>query len=283
MKSALIIGASRGIGRQIAVTLAQNNFGVVVASKSVESTEKLPGSINTVAQEITSAGGVAYPIRCDCRNEADIQSAVQHAVTKFHGLDIAVYNAGAILWKPVLETPLKRFDLMMAVNVRGAYAMVQEVLPHFLSKKSGKIVLVAPPIYNRFFKGKTAYSISKVGMTVLAKGLANELTGTGVSISTLWPATAIKSHVTDIQQVPDKYMRTPHIFADAVLGIVNEPTEKLNGACLLDEDYLRTEGMSDFSKYRCDPDHEPRRMMPKILPDLTVEEENEQFKLDSKL
>lgn len=282
-----MIGASRGIGRQIALTLANHDYAVIVASKTENDSDKLPGTIYTVADEIKAAGGEAFPVRCDCRNEVDIQNVVRVAYNRFGRLDAAIYNAGAILWKPVLETPLKRFDLMMNVNLRGSYVMIQEVTPKMTKQKHGRIVLVAPPIYNRFFKGKTPYSITKAGMTILAKGLANELTNTGVSISTLWPATVIKTHVTDVMNVPNSQMRTPQIFADAVLGIVSERTEKLNGAVLLDEDYLRSNGQTDFSRYQCEPGVEPPRMMPRLLPDLSVAEEDEQLniihKKDSKL
>ncbi|WAR12861.1 HSDL2-like protein [Mya arenaria] len=258
LKSALVLGASRGIGRQIAITLSRNGYSVIVASKTVESTDKLPGSIHSVVKEIEQDGGVAFPVQCDCRSEGDIQNAVRVAIERFGRIDAAVYNAGAILWKPVLQTSLKRFDLMIDVNVRGAYCLVQEAVPRMLEQKHGRLVLVAPPIYNRFFKGKTPYSVSKVGMTILAKGLAHEIHATGVSISTLWPATVIRAHVTDVMNVPASHMRTPDIFADAVCRI----------------DYLRSEGVTSFTKYRCDPDVEPPRMMPEVFPDLSVREEH---------
>lgn len=278
-KGALVIGASRGIGRQIALTLARNNYKVGVASKTEVSTEGLPGSIHTVTQEIQTEAGVATPIVCNSRSEDDIKEAVRTCIGEFGKLDLTVYNAGSILWEKVVDTPTKRYDLMHDVNARGAYIMVQEVLPHFLKQKSGKIILVAPPIYSRFFKGKTTYSMSKVAMTVLVHGLARELHGTGVSISALWPATVIRSHVTDkLMVVPDRVMRTPDVFADAVLEIANDPTERLNGMALIDEDYLRSTGVTDFSKYRCDVDHEPPRMMPRAFPSLLVEEEEQDTK-----
>lgn len=275
MKSALVIGASRGIGRQVAITLARNEYSVGVAAKTEVSQDSLPGTIHDVVRDITKEGGFAIPIKCNARKSTDIEDAVKKCIEKFGKLDLAVYNAGAILWKPVMETPLPRFDLLYEVNVRGAYVMVQNALPHFLERKSGRIILVSPPIYKRFFKGKTPYSISKVGMTVLTHGLANELKDSGVSISSLWPATAIKAFVTDKLGTPPSVMRTPDIFADAVLGIAEEKSDKLNGLALIDEDYLRTTGITDFSKYRCDPDVEPPRMMPRRFPDLSVEEENE--------
>ncbi|KAK3581193.1 hypothetical protein CHS0354_024727 [Potamilus streckersoni] len=281
MKTALVIGASRGIGRQIVLTLSENGYQVGVAAKTTDSSDQLPGSIYTVIEETKQKGGIAYPFKCNARNEQDIRSTVQGCISRFGHLDVAIYNAGAITWKPVLETPLKRFELMNEVNIRGAYIMIQEVLPHFLNKKRGRIVLVSPPIYSRFFKGKVPYSVSKVGLSILTMGLSHEIKGTGVTITSLWPTTAIKSHVTDVNNIPDRVLRKPEIFADAVLKIVEEKTDKLNGKCLLDEDYLRSEGMTDFTKYRCDPDHEPPRMMPRVLPDLTVSEEDES--LDSKL
>lgn len=275
MKSCLVIGASRGIGRQISLTFSSNGYKVGVAAKTVDSTPQLPGSVNTVAREINDAKGTAIPIQCDVRNDQDIASAVNTCIERFGRLDVVVYNAGAILHEKVVNTPLKRFDLMHSVNVRGAYSMVQHVLPHFLQQHSGNIIFVSPPIYNRFFRGKTPYAITKVGMTVMVHGLANELKGTGVSISTLWPATAIKSFVTEKWQVPDRHLRTAEIFSDAVLAVANETSEKYSGQALIDEDLLRSIGVTDFSKYRCDTAHEPERMMPRKFPSLLVEEENE--------
>jgi len=275
MKSALVIGASRGIGRQICLTLAANNYKVGVAAKTAESSDTLPGSIHTVTEEIQSTNGTALPIVCNVREDADIQKAVNTCISQFGHLDVVVYNAGAILWDKVIETPLKKFDLMHEVNVRGSYSLIQHILPHFLDRKSGRIILVSPPIYNRFFRGKTPYSVSKVGMTVLVHGLANELKGTGVSISGLWPGTTIESYVTTKKGAPPHVMRKPTIFADACLAIAEEKTEKYNGQALIDDDLLRETGVTDFVQYRCDPDQEPPRIMPAKLPSLLVAEEND--------
>ena len=148
-KSVLIIGASRGIGRQVALTLSQAGYKVGVASKTVVESEKTPGTIYSVTAEIEKQGGSALALPCNTRDERQIEEAVQSCISHFGHLDALVYNAGAILWKKVAETPLKRFDLMHDVNVRGAYCAVQRVLPHFTERKSGRIVLVAPPIYSR--------------------------------------------------------------------------------------------------------------------------------------
>lgn len=281
MKSVLIIGASRGIGRQIALTLGRHGYGVGVAAKTQESSKKSPGTVYSVSEEITGGGGSALPLVCNVRDIGDIDRAVDACIDHFKHLDALVYNAGAVTWEKVAETPLKRYELMHDVNVRGAYAALQRVLPHFTERKSGKIILVAPPIYSRFFKGKTPYSITKVGMTILAHGLGHELEGTGVSVSALWPATVIESQVTTVMNVPPAHMRNAEIFADACLEILGDDTGKYNGRALLDEDLLREAGVTDFTKYRCDPNVEPPRMMPRVLPSLRVAEEEES--LSSKL
>lgn len=282
-KSALILGASRGIGKQVAFTLAENGFKVCVAAKTTESTAKLPGTIYDVVNEIKAKGGEAFPVRCDVRSEEDIFNAISQTIQWYGGVDVAIYNAGSISWKYVAETTMKTFDLMNQINARGAFCLVSKILPHMLDNKHGRIILVAPPIYNRFFKGKTPYSMTKVASTVLVHGLANELVGSGVTINALWPATVLKSHVTDIRNLPPSFMRKPDIFADACLKIAKEETEMLNGKALIDEDYLRTKGVTDFTKYRCDPDKEPSRMMPKEFPDLKVKEELDDPPVKSRL
>lgn len=149
MKNALVIGASRGIGRQISLTLAKNGYRVGVASKTTEHSEKLPGTIYSVAEEVRNAGGEAISLKCNVRHEAEIRRTVQACIREFGHLDIVVYNAGAILWKKVVDTPLKRFELMMDVNARGAYITIQEVLPHLLERNAGKFLFISPPIYSR--------------------------------------------------------------------------------------------------------------------------------------
>ena len=212
MKTALVIGASRGIGRQICLTLGSHGYNVTVAAKSVEETDKRPGTIYTVSEEVEQYGVTALPFKCDARSVNDINNSVKASIASFGRLDFAIYNAGAILWRSVAKTPLKNFDLMHEVNTRGAYAMVQAVLPHFLEQKSGRILLIAPPIYSRFFNGKTPYSMTKVAASVLVYGLANELKGTGVSISALWPAVATESHVTKVNHIEPSVMRNARLF-----------------------------------------------------------------------
>ena len=149
MPSSIVIGASRGIGRQVALTLATNGFKVGVAAKSTKESDRLPGTIYSVTEEIRQHGGHALALPCNVREEEQIEKSIHTCIEEFGHLDCLVYNAGAITWQKVAETPLKRFDMMTEVNIRGAYCAVQCVLPHFIARGSGRILLVAPPIYSR--------------------------------------------------------------------------------------------------------------------------------------
>ncbi|KAJ3081162.1 hypothetical protein HK102_002542 [Quaeritorhiza haematococci] len=317
-KVAVVIGASRGIGRVIALHFAKANYRVVVAAKTEntkasEGKSSSFGSIHSVCAEINDSvlqqkrgthvqsadkegwGNpgktqvqedepevVALPVRCDVRNPNDIERLIKTTLTVFGRIDVMIYNAGAIFWNTISNTNLKRFNLLQEVNINGLYATVRYTLPHFLKQKSGCFIVVSPPIYSRFFKGKIAYAIGKVGMTVLTMGLGKELEGTGVMISSLWPATGIESAVTDKNNVDKRNLRRADIFAESCLRIAAsssspELRETLNGQAFIDEDYLRQFHSfrdEDFVKYRCDPEHEPPRMMPRNFPSLKVEEED---------
>lgn len=201
-----------------------------------------------------------------------------------------VYNSGAIFWASVANTPLKRFQLMQRVNIEGLYAVVQATLPH-LKQAKGRIVVVSPPIYSRFFRGKTAYAMGKVGMSVLTKGLAMDFVreglGNDMAITSIWPAVAIESAATErmtkANQEHERDLRKATIFSDAILGILRAHPSKVNGELVLDEDFMREQmGVTDFSKYDVVPGSNPRRIMPAKLPDLTVaEQDDEGRRMDS--
>lgn len=294
---ALVVGASRGIGRQIAIDLAKNNYKVVVAAKTVSDpspsspfppdSNSPSSTINTVAQEITSLGYTATAIPVDTRSYSSIQSLVDQTIKHYKRLDVLIYNSGAIWWASVESTPMKRFQLMQKVNAEGLYGCVQACLPCFAeSEWQGRIVVVCPPIYERFFRGKTAYAMGKVGMSVLVKGLAMDFKReekTGMAVTGIWPASAIESAATaqitarDASEAKD--LRKPTIFSDAILAMLNAPTSTVNGLLDLDEDFLRIHlGVEDFSKYSVVEGATPRRIMPKRFPDLRVDEHDDEGK-----
>ena len=269
----MVFGGSRGIGAKICESLYQNGYKVIVLAKTsstdllVGSRNPLPGTIEQVAQNCNGTS-----IKCNVAVDKDIESAVNLVIQKYGRIDCVIYNAGSILWEPVIKTPLKRYELMHNVNAKGLYSVIQYVLPIFTKQNFGRFIVVSPPIYSRFFKGKTPYAMTKIAMTVLAIGLATELSPT-MAITCLWPATGIKSYVTDVKGIKPQLLRKPDIFADAVVEILQSAPSTVNGKCLLDEDFLRSRGYKDFERYRCDPQVEPPRMMPMAFPDLRVKEE----------
>ncbi|KAJ5566199.1 Short-chain dehydrogenase/reductase SDR [Penicillium sp. DV-2018c] len=298
---ALVIGASRGIGRQVAIDLAKANYAVMLAAKTTSDASKVtpfppdPNSsqstINTVEREILEAGGKAAAVAVDVRDAAQIQHAVEETVRVFGKLDVVVYNSGAIWWSSVEKTPLKRFKLMQQINPEGLYATIQAALPYFEKAGwNGRVIVVSPPIYSRFFRGKTAYAMGKVGMSVLVKGLAMDFVREGrdkMAITSIWPAVAIESAATELHKVTDKSykkdLRKPTIFSDAILAMLRAPHNVVNGLLDTDEDFLREKwGVSDFSKYSVIPGSEPRRIMPAKFPTLEVaEQDDEGQRMDS--
>ncbi|KAJ7129332.1 putative Hydroxysteroid dehydrogenase-like protein 2 [Mycena epipterygia] len=292
---ALVVGASRGIGRQVAIDLAKHGYAVVVAAKSTSDAslvkpfppdpDSTSSTISTVEREIREAGGDAHAIAMDVRDFDSVTQMVDNTVRKFGRLDVIVYNSGAIWWSAVETTPMKRFQLMQQVNPEGLYGTVQAALPHFKANGwKGRIIVVSPPIYSRFFRGKTAYAMGKVGMSVLTKGLAMDFERQGrkdMAITSIWPAAAIQSAATAKTSRTDPTtltdLRKPTIFSDAILAMLRAPPAVVNGQLELDEGFLRNHaGVTDFSKYSVVPGAVPRRIMPAEFPDLKVKEQDDE-------
>lgn len=264
---AIVTGASRGIGRALALALARAGARVTVAAKSEVESERLPGTIHSVACEIEAAGGEALPVRVDVRDPASVTAMAEQTRERWGRIDIFIHNSGALWWQDVVDTPLSRLDLMLQVNVRGAFVGAQAVLPAMLEQGWGHIIVCSPPVDLSPLPGKTGYLISKFGMTMLALGLAEEVRARGVAVNALWPATLIKSQATINFKIGGPALwREPDIVADAALEIVTTPPAELTGRALIDEDLLRERGWTDFSRYRCEPDHEPPRVtqVPKV-------------------
>ncbi|PVH82215.1 putative Hydroxysteroid dehydrogenase-like protein 2 [Cadophora sp. DSE1049] len=292
---ALVVGASRGIGRQVAVDLAKNGYTVVVAAKSTSdaSTGKpfppdpnsQQSTISTVEREIKEAGGQATAIAVDVRDYSSVQKLVDETVKIYGRLDVLVYNSGAIWWASIENTPMKRFQLMQRVNPEGLYGTIQAALPHFKKNRwKGRIIVVSPPIYSRFFRGKTAYAMGKVGMSVLTKGLAMDWVREGkkdMAITSIWPASSIQSgatgQITSIDPNAINDLRKATIYSDAILAMLKAPAEQVNGLLELDEDYLMKYcGVQDFSKYSVVKGAVPRRIMPAEFPVLEVAEQDDE-------
>ena len=258
---AFITGGSRGVGKALALRLAAEGCDVVVAAKTADPDPNLPGTIHETAREIEALGRRALALKLDIRDDVAVGVAVKQALEKFGRIDFLVNNASALFWRPMIETPMKRFDLVMGVNARASFACSHHVLPAMLAQKFGHILMLSPPVMPRAGAGKVAYALSKFGMTLIAQGLAEEVRDRNVAANALWPATLIESQATIRWGLGDKSLwRKTDIVADAMVAIFAKPPAEFSGNALIDEDFLRGEGVTDFTHYRCDPDKEPPRV-----------------------
>jgi citronellol/citronellal dehydrogenase len=260
-KTLFISGGSRGIGLAIALRAARDGANVVIAAKTTEPHPKLPGTIHTAAQEIEAAGGKALPMQTDIREEDQVLHAVEAAVERFGGIDILVNNASAISLTPTLETPMKRFDLMMGINLRGTYLCSRACLPYLKKAKNPHILTLSPPLNlnPQWFKPHVAYTIAKYGMSMCVLGMAEEFRQDGVAVNALWPRTTIATAA--LQIIPGakpELGRTPEIMADAAHHILTRDSRSLTGRFLIDEDVLREAGVADFERYAVKPGEKPR-------------------------
>ncbi len=257
-KTLFITGASRGIGKAIAMRTAQDGANVVVAAKTIEPHPRLPGTVPSAVADIQAAGGQAWPCGLDIRFEQQVQEGVARAVAHFGGIDILVNNAGAIFLAGTLETPMKRFDLMHAVNTRGTFLVSQSCLPFLLQANNPHILNIAPPLslQSKWFAPHVAYSMAKFGMSLCVLGMADEFRRQGVAVNALWPRTAIATAAVQNLLGGDdaiRCCRKPAIMADAAHWILTQPSEQTTGQFFLDEDVLREQGVTDFTRYAVDP------------------------------
>jgi citronellol/citronellal dehydrogenase len=269
-KTAFITGSSRGIGLAIAKRFARAGANVVIIGKTAEPHDKLPGTIFTAAAEVEAAGGQALPVACDIRSEAAVEAAVAAAVARFGGIDIVVNNASALFPRPTAATPMKRWDLMHEVNVRGTFLTTQKCLPYLSKAANPHILALSPPldIQEKWFSPHVAYTSSKFGMSLCILGWAGEFRGS-IAANALWPRTAIATAaVANVLAGPDALAlcRTPEILADAAYAIVTKPVD-FTGHFLIDDSFLLSEGVTDLDVYRVQPGSGP------LLPDFFVPDE----------
>lgn len=267
-KVLFITGASRGIGREIALRAARDGAKIIIASKTTEPHPKLPGTIFTVAEEVEKAGGAALPLKLDVRDADQIESVVQQAVDHFGGIDILINNASAISLTPTLETPMKRFDLMMSVNMRATYACSKACIPYLRRGVNPHILNLSPPLNMdpKWFAHHLAYTMSKYGMSMCTLGMAEELKGEGIAVNSLWPRSTIATAAIALN-FPAAILqasRQPQIMADAAYLILTQDSRKATGNFFTDEQILRAHGVVDFSSYALSPEIRP-------YPDLFLE------------
>jgi citronellol/citronellal dehydrogenase len=259
-KTIVITGASRGIGLAIAVRAARDGANLVLLAKTVDPNPKLPGTLASAAAEVEAAGGQALAVQTDIRDDAQIAAAVAAAVERFGGIDILVNNASAISLTPTPMTPMKRFDLMFGVNVRGTYACTQACLPELIkSAKAGRnphVLNMSPPLSMRehWFKGHVAYTMAKYGMSECTLGHAGEFRPYGIAVNSLWPRTAIATAA--LQMIPGvdtNLCRKPEILSDAAHIILTRDSKACTGNFFIDDTLLAEHGVTDFDRYSVVP------------------------------
>ncbi|MGH8658534.1 MAG: SDR family oxidoreductase [Gammaproteobacteria bacterium] len=266
-KTLFITGASRGIGLAIALRAARDGANIVVAAKTAEPHPKLPNTIYSAADAIRQARGEALPIALDVRDERAVGEAVRQAVERFGGIDILVNNASALSLTGTLATPVKRFDLLMDVNLRGTYVCSQACLPYLAKADNPHILTLSPPfdLDPKWFRKHLAYTLSKYGMSLCVLGMAEEFRHAGIAVNALWPRTVIYTAALALlgDLVKPQNCRKPDIVADAAYVILNRPAKSCTGHLFIDEEVLKSAGVSDFAGYAVDPSAE-------LYPDLFI-------------
>ncbi len=257
-KTLFITGASRGIGLAIALRAAQDGANIAIAAKTDRPHPKLPGTIHTAAGEIEAVGGKALPLVCDIRDEKQVLAATEQTAARFGGIDICVNNASAIFLAPASATPMKRYDLMQAVNARGTFLVSRACLPYLEQADNPHILTLSPPpdMQEKWFAPHVAYSMAKFGMSLCVLGLAGELRQKGIAVNALWPRTTIATAAVKNLLGGEKLMRasrTPAIIADAAHLILTRPARETTGQFFIDDTLLAEHGETDFDKYRVDP------------------------------
>eukprot|EP00566_Odontella_aurita_P019785 CAMPEP_0113530700 /NCGR_PEP_ID=MMETSP0015_2-20120614/3087_1 /TAXON_ID=2838 /ORGANISM="Odontella" /LENGTH=296 /DNA_ID=CAMNT_0000429455 /DNA_START=25 /DNA_END=912 /DNA_ORIENTATION=+ /assembly_acc=CAM_ASM_000160 len=260
-----ITGASRGIGKAIALRAARDGARIVVAAKTAEPHPTLGGTIYTAAREIEDAGGEALPLVVDVRSEEMVEKAVAKVVEHFGGIDVVVNNASAIMMTDTLDTPMKRYDLLNQVNARGTFLVSQKCIPSLIkSAQAGRnphILNICPPLLmeERWFAPHVAYSMAKFGMSMCVLGMAGELREQGIAVNGLWPRTAV--HTAAVENVFGeelvKESRKPEIMADAAHWILQQPAPDCSGNFFVDDDVLEKSGIADFDAYSVVPGVQP--------------------------
>lgn len=257
-KTVFITGASRGIGKAIALRLAREGANIVVVAKSTTENPKLGGTIFSAAKEIEAAGGKALAVQCDIRFEDQIKNAVEKAIEVFGGIDILINNASAISLSPVEQTEQKAFSLMHDINVKGTFFVSKSCIPFLKKGTNAHILNLSPPINldQKWLNDHVAYTMSKYNMSMIALGLSGELKKYDIAANTLWPRTTIATAaVRNLLggEMLIQMSRTPEIIADAAFYILQKPSTECTGNSFIDEDVLAKEGITDLGKYAVNP------------------------------
>lgn len=255
---AIVTGASRGVGRAVALALAKEGCAIALAAKTIEPHPKLPGTLLTVKAEVEALGAKALVVQTDVRDAEQIDRMVAQTADHFGRIDILINNAGAAWWYPVDQTPVNKWNLVNEVNGRATFLASRGVHPHMQKNKWGHIVNMSPPIKPEMTGGKVAYMISKFAMTLCTIGMAEEFKADNIAVHSLWPVTLIESYATiNLGLGSPENWRKADILADATVALVTKDPAESSGTAWMDEDVLRGAGITDFDRYACVPGKQP--------------------------
>jgi len=257
-KTIFITGASRGIGKAIALRAARDGANIIIAAKTTTAHAKLEGTIFSAAEEIEKAGGRALAVKTDIRFEDQVAEAIAKGVAEFGGLDIVINNASALGLSGLQETTMKMYDRMQDISARGSYVVTQLAMPHLLKADNPHVLNISPPLNmkTKWFAGHAAYTLSKYAMSVWVLGMSAEFAKQGVAFNALWPKTAIATAAVRNLLGGEKMInasRQPDIVSDAAWAILTRDSRKCTGGFLIDEEVLAEEGETDFDKYAVKP------------------------------
>ncbi|HEY6641822.1 NAD(P)-dependent oxidoreductase [Povalibacter sp.] len=273
-KTLFITGASRGIGLAIGLRAARDGANIAIAAKTDQPNPKLPGTIHSAAAEIEAAGGKALPMQVDIRDENAVAAAMRQCADRFGGIDILINNASAISLTSTVETPMKRFDLMFGVNVRGTFACSQAAIPYLTqSAQAGRgphILNLSPPLTMKpgWFAPHVAYTMAKYGMSMCVLGMAEELKPQGIGVNALWPRTVIATAALNLIPMANAQLgRKPQIMADAAHVVLTRDPRQCTGNFFIDDEVLKASGVTDFDQYAVTPGNR------NLLPDLFVDQQ----------
>jgi citronellol/citronellal dehydrogenase len=254
-RTLIISGASRGVGLAMALRAAADGANVCILAKTAEPHPRLQGTVHTAAAQIEAAGGQALPVVGDVRHDEDVARAVAACVERFGGIDIAINNASAINISGTLELPMKSYDLMQDINVRGTFLLTKTCLPHLVEAENPHVLVISPPLNLdlRWFKAHVANTVAKYAMSMLVMGMAEEFREQGVAFNALWPRTYLATDaVRNVLGGDDAAARSrrPEIMGDAAHAVLVRPSRECTGNLFIDDDVLRAEGVTDFARYR---------------------------------
>jgi citronellol/citronellal dehydrogenase len=251
-------GGSRGIGLAIAVALARAGARIALMAKTDRPHPKLPGTIHTARTAIEAAGGEALAVVGDVRDDAQVDAFVAAAAERWGRVDAVVNNASAINLAPIADLPPKRYDLMLDINARGTFLLTRAALPHLRESDHAHVLTLSPPLSTdpRWLRGHAVYTVSKMGMSMITLGVAEDEREHGVGANCLWPRTLIATAAVQNLLGGDKAMamsRTPEIVADAARVILERDPREATGNAYIDDEVLAEAGVTDLERYRADP------------------------------